>query len=587
MDPDLDALTRQLTALAERFAGLGAKLAEAARELQGGGSPPADALVEDLATARGEFTDLRTNILGAAETLDIAAPEHVESLTGLQPILETLAATVHAQLEREALEQAKVAVLGVLDRVAAITHSDDPSFAPLVSCQAKARQLREAVIALTDARSPEATSLTDDIRAFSDFLTMLEGNEGIADDRYAYLEESVSRTLGRPLAVAAARGKLAPADRQPARRPPPIPAPEPVHDEVAVPAPDVEPRWEIPEPEPLPVETAPAPEPVWQPEPVRQPELVRPPEPEAAVAYAAAPTLDDEPESTSSAGAESSGPDETAQWWLAAWARWSGWKNSLNFGDAVKEELGKYPYLLSVPIQQSPQHEDGLLAYGYSILMEHVEKNKPGCVGNALNSLKAGQTRPVGDQLYDYLVAEGRVAETYPEFVKNVLLSALPEPAVWFQARILESKDDTRVLQRPTTRIGDADQSGQRLATDGQRFTEHRFTATVAPLTTRFFLLSADIKEARGVDVRITLEGAASSNGWLVTIPSAGKASSKMEAHRVTEGGSALPGLGKDYSTLWIAVFNDDPAREKTYELGITLKKDAKSPFGAKARAAS
>jgi hypothetical protein len=586
MDPDLDALTRQLTALTERFAGLGSKLAEAARELQDGGSPAGDALVEDLATARGEFTDLRTDILGAAETLEIAAPEHVESLKSLQPIIETLVATVHAQMERAALEQAKVAVLGVLDRVAAITHADEPSFAPLVSCQAKARELREAVIALTDARSPEATSLTDDIRAFSDFLNMLEGNEGIADDRYAYLEESVSRTLGRPLAVAAARGKLAPADRQPPRRPQPTPAPEPVaepvhDDEVVVPAPDVEPRWEIPEPEPLRVEPAPAPEPVRPPEPVRQPE------PEAAVAYAAAPTLDDEPESASSAGAESSAPDETAQWWLAAWARWSGWKNSLNFADAVKEELGKYPYLLSVPIQQSPQHEDGLLAYGYSILMEHVEKNKPGCVGNALNSLKAGQTRPVGDQLYDYLITEGRVAETYPEFVKNVLLSALPEPAVWFQARILESKEDTRVLQRPTTRIGDSDQSGQRLATDGQRFTEHRFTATVAPLTTRFFLVSADIKEARGVDVRITIDGAASSNAWLVTIPSAGKANSKIEARRVTEGGSALPGLGKDYSTLWIAVFNDDPTREKTYELGITLKKDAKSPFGAKARAAS
>jgi len=143
------------------------------------------------------------------------------------------------------------------------------------------------------------------------------------------------------------------------------------------------------------------------------------------------------------------------------------------------------------------------------------------------------------------------------------------------------------VLHRPTPRIGDSDQSGQRLATEGQRFTEHRFTATLAPLTTRFFLVSADIKEARGVDVRITIDGAASGNGWLVTIPSAGKASSKMEARRVTEGGSALPGLGKDYSTLWIAVFNDDPSRQKTYELGITLKKDSKSPFGAKARAAS
>jgi hypothetical protein len=93
-----------------------------------------------------------------------------------------------------------VAVLAVLDRVAAVTHSDEPSFPPLVDCQAKARGLRDAVVALTDAQSPEAMSLTNDIRAFSDFLTMLEGNEGIDDDRFSYLEATVSRTFGRPLA---------------------------------------------------------------------------------------------------------------------------------------------------------------------------------------------------------------------------------------------------------------------------------------------------------------------------------------------------------------------------------------------------
>jgi hypothetical protein len=531
-------------------------------------------------------------VLAAAETLEIAAPEHLESLTSLQPILETLAAALQAQVQRAALEQARVAVLGVLDRVAGVVHIDDETFAPLAGCQAKARELREAVLALTDANSPEATSLTNDIRAFSDFLIMLQGSEGVDDDRFAALEESVSRTFGRQLAVAAARSKLYPADRPRPPKPEPVPEPppppvqaEPVH----------QPEPELPEPEPEPVlveieaepeveveveaEPEPEPEPVLQPEPE--------PEPEPAVAYAAAPTLEEEPERSSSGTDDSSAPDETAQWWLAAWARWSGWKSTLNFGAAVKEELGKYPYLLSVPIQQSPQHEDGLLAYGYSIVMEHVEKHRPGCVGNALNSLKPGQTRPVGEQLYDYLVKEGGLAETYPEFVKNVLLAAIPEPGLWFQARILESKEDTRVLQRPTPRIGDSEQTGQRFATDGQRFTEHRFTAKLPPLTTRFFLASADIKEARGVDARLTVNGAASTNGWLATIPAPGKANTKIEARRLTEGGLALPGLGKDYSTLWIAIFNDDPAKEKTYELGITLKKDAKSPFGAKARAAS
>ena len=47
----------------------------------------------------------------------------------------------------------------------------------------------------------------------------------------------------------------------------------------------------------------------------------------------------------------------------------------------MREELSKYSYLLSVPMQKSHEYEDGLLAYGYSILVDHVEKQNPGCVG--------------------------------------------------------------------------------------------------------------------------------------------------------------------------------------------------------------
>ena len=190
------------------------------------------------------------------------------------------------------------------------------------------------------------------------------------------------------------------------------------------------------------------------------PELPEAPEPEPMLEStpeaAAQPVVEvaPEPEEEEPGAADNSGPDETAQWWLAAWARWSGWKSSLNFADAVREEIGKYPYMLSVPIQKSPEYEDGLLAYGYSILMDHVERQNPGCVGNALNSLKPGGAQPVGDQLYAYLVTEGRLRETYADFVRATILGAVPEPGLWFQFRILESKDDTRILQRPSARLG-------------------------------------------------------------------------------------------------------------------------------------
>src|SRR5256886_14825527 len=103
---------------------------------------------------------------------------------------------------------------------------------------------------------------------------------------------------------------------------------------------------------------------------MRAPEPVRMPEPTVAAPQPAAPR------------GEPSAPDETAQWWLAAWARWSGWKNTLAFPEAVREELSKYPYPLSGPIQQSPDFEEGPLGDGYSIHIGPGGKQGPGGGGH-------------------------------------------------------------------------------------------------------------------------------------------------------------------------------------------------------------
>jgi hypothetical protein len=214
--------------------------------------------------------------------------------------------------------------------------------------------------------------------------------------------------------------------------------------------------------------------------------------------------------------------------------------------------------------------------------MDHVEKQNPGCVGNALNSLKTGASRPVGDQLYEYLVTEGKLRETYGEFVKNAVSAAVPDPGLWFQFRILESREDTRILQRPSARIGDTELSGQRLASDGQRYAEHKFKMTLPPLTTRFVLVSADLKDARGAGVKLACEGAVSEDAWVVSVAAGAKSGAKTEARRVTEDGTHVPGLGKEFGALWVAVFNPDPAADRRYELSIFLRKDTKSPFRAK-----
>ena len=591
MDGNLDALTRELTALTQRFVDLGAKLGDAARALEEAGAPPAAGLVTDLAGARSQFIQLRTDVLTAAQAVSVPPKGEPESLVELEPLLGAIEAAVRMKVQQAALAETRERVTATLDRVLEIVHRDDPAFAALVGCHGKARALRDAVRLLTDPGTPEAQRVAATAQSFADLLTMVENRDALDDERYAQFEESVSKAFGRGLAVAVARGRLAfagevaethvepPAAPEPLPEPvaePPEPvaaAPSPVHDAPPVlAAPPVdEPKLEleiappppVPTPASVPIET-----PVTMPT-IEMPPLereTRAPAPPPARPAAGAPT------------AEPSGPDETAQWWLAAWARWSGWKSTHVFADVVREELGKYPYLLSVPIQKSPEYEDGLLAYGYSILMDHVEKQKPGCVGNALNSLKAGVAQPVGEQLYEYLVTEGRLRESYPDFVKNAVLAAVPEPGLWFQFRILESKEDTRIFQRPSARLGDTELSGQRLANDNQRYAEHKFKMTLPPLTMRCVLVSADnIRDARGVGAKITAEGAPGDSGWIVGVPAGARG--KPEARRVTEEGTHVPGLGKDFAAVWIAVFNPDPDADRRYELSVFLRKDTKSPF--------
>ena len=591
MDGNLDALTRELTALTQRFVDLGAKLGDAARALEEAGAPPAAGLVTDLAGARSQFIQLRTDVLTAAQAVSVPPKGEPESLVELEPLLGAIEAAVRMKVQQAALAETRERVTATLDRVLEIVHRDDPAFAALVGCHGKARALRDAVRLLTDPGTPEAQRVAATAQSFADLLTMVENRDALDDERYAQFEESVSKAFGRGLAVAVARGRLAfagevaethvepPAAPEPLPEPvaePPEPvaaAPSPVHDAPPVlAAPPVdEPKLELEIAPPPPVPT-PASVPIET--PVTMPTIERPPleletrapAPPPARPAAGAPT------------AEPSGPDETAQWWLAAWARWSGWKSTHVFADVVREELGKYPYLLSVPIQKSPEYEDGLLAYGYSILMDHVEKQKPGCVGNALNSLKAGVAQPVGEQLYEYLVTEGRLRESYPDFVKNAVLAAVPEPGLWFQFRILESKEDTRIFQRPSARLGDTELSGQRLASDNQRYAEHKFKMTLPPLTMRCVLVSADnIRDARGVGAKITAEGAPGDSGWIVGVPAGARG--KPEARRVTEEGTHVPGLGKDFAAVWIAVFNPDPDADRRYELSVFLRKDTKSPF--------
>src|SRR5437762_2063642 len=398
MTSKADDLVKHLAALTQRFAGLATKLARAAQELQGSGTLPAESLSEELDAARGEFVNLRSSVLDAARALAIAAPAQAElvSLSALEGVITAMAEAVTSEAKRTTAAEARRRVLAVLDRIMTINHVDDPNFAALLDCQAKAREIRAAVLDPTGPTAESAAAIMESTPAFSALLTLIEGREQLDDEKFAVLEDSVVKLFGRTLAVAVTRGKLVTgagaAPRAPERpAPPPRVLEEPVRPIVPAPlrvtAPPlpspVAPAAPPPPPPAPPVAPPPAPAPVRQ-------EMVAAPSPSPAedpVEVVEAATL-----------------DEGAQWWVSAWARWTSWKGTIDFKAWVKQELSKYAYLLSVPIQQSTDYEEGLLAYGYSVLLDFVERQRPGIVTKALNSLKTfvpGKAAPsFGAHLY-------------------------------------------------------------------------------------------------------------------------------------------------------------------------------------------
>src|SRR4030095_13076197 len=133
-------------------------------------------------------------------------------------------------------------------------------------------------------------------------------------------------------------------------------------------------------------------------------------------------------------------------------------ERGVTFGDAARDYLQSYPHLLAVPLAKSAEQGGGHLAEGYSLLLAHIEKHEESFVQEALTRLNPQFTTrerdkayPLGQELYLYVVAEGRLYKTYPEFVKEVLVHVLPTPGPWVQGGLIEADDETRHFTRSAT----------------------------------------------------------------------------------------------------------------------------------------
>jgi hypothetical protein len=613
-----DALGHRLAALRADFAALGTRAAGAAAGLAAT-LPPPGSLLDELTAARAAFADLRAAMIEHAGKLSLVLDdEGLGTLRDLEPVLSAITAAEERRVRRAAWEQAREEAGRVLDRVLALVHRDEKTFPALGDCQGRARALHAALAGpVPDDLEQASNDLPGKLRPYADLLALIDGWNMLDDDRCAVLQDAITEAFGRTLGLAALRGKLGREGEVPAPAPRPVAPPK--KPRVIAPAAAALPSVAPPVPSPVPPVAVPAPSSV----PEVAPAMVDTPAPVVgAPSPAPTPAAGDGVvvEAGAGAGGALTGPgggaasgslvvgirlsddkvsvetpkarrkreelleqlaQETAPWWIAARGGWNSLRErGLGVAEAARDYLGRFPYLLSVPLQQSAE-ADGRLAEGYALLLAHIEKQEEGFVQEALTRLNPqfttrarGQSYPLGQELYLYVVAEGRLYKTYPDFVREIILHTVPEPGPWVQGGIVESDDETRRFTRAAT-PGSLAEETHTVTDVKDRLGPHVFTATLGPLTTRFFTLrltGPTLADPPAVEIKLRDNDVPSDHAWLVTLAGHGNVQ-PLAPRKHRTGGTILQELGKEFTGLWLAIFNPDLTNDHRYDLSIVLRR--------------
>jgi hypothetical protein len=588
----LDDLRQRLASLRTRFAEVGARAAATAPEVAASVVPD-ESLLDDLKVTAVEFDGLRHAIVDELSAFPKTPdPAKLGTLKALDAVLTAMERVEAEHARREAWEAARDEAIDVLGRVMALVHREDTESSVLADCQAQARELHEA---LASAPSGDVVQLGAHLRPFVELVTLAEGWDRLDDERCASLQDAITQNFGRPLGLAALRGKLGQAGEI-AAEPEPMPV-APEVEEAAAPPPEPQaadvPAAAVPAAA-VPATPAPAPS-----EPAAAPSVRASGTPPVIAGDAIAP-----PGSPLVVEIRMSGervqvetPQErrereellerlaadSARWWIGARTGWEALvQRGLSPAEAARDTLKRFPYLLSVPLSRSDEFESGRLAEGYAILLQRIEKEEPGFVKGALTRLNPqftgranDQTYALGQELYVYVVAEGRLYKTFPDFLKDVLVHALPEPGLWLQGTITEADDSTTLVTHPEEPGGRREEP-RRLTALADRVASHTFSVTTGPLTTRVFSVQAgELCEPIDLEIHLKENGAATDHAWIVVAPMSGKPEPPRK-HRV--GGTKIEQLGKQLRAVWIAAFNSDPNADKTYELAVALKRRAAAP---------
>lgn len=202
----LETLLQELSTLASSYTSLGTRLSLAAGELSNLGTPPSASLLEEASRYQQTFERLRDRALGLAKEAGLAAgavPANLVSVRELESFVRSL-------MPVGSPETVQQQALALVDRVLAIRYDGtSDAQAALTDCHNQARQVRGLIATSSAMNLPQvAISLVKGNHPLCALLSLVDEADRLDDDRWVQLEETVARSFGRALAVAASRRKL-------------------------------------------------------------------------------------------------------------------------------------------------------------------------------------------------------------------------------------------------------------------------------------------------------------------------------------------------------------------------------------------
>jgi hypothetical protein len=248
MAPFSDVLINQVNALETRFKFLARHLPEAGELLDSVGRPVPHDLLRELLNSGEQFEEIKGDVLKVSEPIaGLPRTSEIRSIKDLRAFMEAVSDVVAKQTAHRDLQQA---ACGELEKVLTITHVNGIEFTPLLQCQERARELRDSIAGTGwPDTHPEADALAGGQHVFSEFVKFVSLHNELEDEEWDRLQNLVNQSFGKPLGLAASRGKLVVS--------PSVPPVPPVPVSVAQPAAPTEPKEEIAPPEKMAADAVP------------------------------------------------------------------------------------------------------------------------------------------------------------------------------------------------------------------------------------------------------------------------------------------------------------------------------------------